>query len=39
MPDHPGGKCEQNSGNDKWNPEQKQAGDQEKYDACDQAKG
>jgi hypothetical protein len=30
MTDHPGGKCEQNSGNGKWNREQKQAGDQEK---------
>src|ERR1700680_2917033 len=38
MPDSRGGKCEQNSGDDNWNPEQEQAGDHDKCDACDQAK-
>ena len=38
MPDGRGGKCEENSGDDNGNPEQEQAGDHEKCDACDQAK-
>ena len=37
-PNGGGGKCQQNSADNNWNPEQEQAGEHQKCDACDQPK-